>query len=325
MDNPLISIIIPVYNAEAYIEETIQSAINQTWQNKELIIIDDGSTDNSLKIAKKFQSDNVKIFSQPNKGASAARNLGLNYSKGDFIQFLDADDILSLNKIENQVLALIHNPYSIGVCSTVHFFDGEEYNTLFPDKYEDSFLTNYNDPIEFIIKLWGGCDGKGSMIQPNAWLTPKRIIDKAGCWNENLTVDDDGDFFCRVILNANEIIYTNKIFNYYRKHKKGNNLSSQLTKNAITSIFTAICLKESHLSKIKTDKTFQQIFNSMYFRFAVNCYPKYKSTTKLAQSKIKGNFVKKPQLYLGGKIIDFIANNISWKLARYIQHIRTIL
>jgi glycosyltransferase involved in cell wall biosynthesis len=98
-----VSIIIPLYNSEKYIAETINSALNQTWENKEIIIIDDGSTDKSLVIAKSYERVNVIVISQQNKGASAARNVGIKNSKGDFIQFLDADDLLSTDKIEAQM------------------------------------------------------------------------------------------------------------------------------------------------------------------------------------------------------------------------------
>src|SRR3954463_5077031 len=103
MDNPLVSIIIPVYNAEKYIAETINSAADQTWSNKEIIIIDDGSTDGSLAIAKRFANDQIKVFSQANKGASAARNRGLLEAKGKYVQFLDGDDLLMPNKIALQL------------------------------------------------------------------------------------------------------------------------------------------------------------------------------------------------------------------------------
>src|SRR5580698_4662849 len=96
---PLVSIIIPSYNSENHLAETIKSALSQTWVNKEIIIIDDGSTDSSVQIAKGFES-NVKVLVQKNKGASAARNAGLKEAKGDYIQFLDSDDLLSPDKIE---------------------------------------------------------------------------------------------------------------------------------------------------------------------------------------------------------------------------------
>ena len=103
---PLVSIIIPVYNAEKYLADSITSAVSQTWPNKEIIVVDDGSTDQSLKVAKGFESDVVSVFFCENKGASAARNFGLRLAKGGYIQFLDADDLLRHDNIEKQFHAL---------------------------------------------------------------------------------------------------------------------------------------------------------------------------------------------------------------------------
>src|ERR1700748_3370934 len=100
---PLVSIIIPVYNAQKYLAETINSALAQTWPNKEIIIVDDGSTDNSFQIAKNFENDKVRVYYQENRGAGAARNKGLREAKGNYIQFLDADDLISNNKAEEQI------------------------------------------------------------------------------------------------------------------------------------------------------------------------------------------------------------------------------
>ncbi|MEO1560685.1 MAG: glycosyltransferase family 2 protein, partial [Cyanobacteria bacterium J06632_19] len=86
----LVSILIPAYNSEEWISETIDSAIAQTWSNIEIIIVDDGSKDNTLAVAKKYASTKIKVISQPNKGASAARNRALQEAQGDFIQYLDA-------------------------------------------------------------------------------------------------------------------------------------------------------------------------------------------------------------------------------------------
>ena len=172
----LVSIIIPVYNSENYIADTIKSAIDQTWPNKEIIIVDDGSTDNSLSISKSFECEFVKVYTQKNGGAALARNLGLKYAKGSFIQFLDADDILSLNKIEKQATILKQSPSKVAVCSTVHFQDGQNHHLCLPSNYEQKFLFSSDDPADFLINLWGGYGRGGSMIQTNAWLIPKLII-----------------------------------------------------------------------------------------------------------------------------------------------------
>src|SRR5438445_11038569 len=104
---PFVSIIIPVYNAEAFVADAIQSALDQTWPAKEIIAVDDGSTDRSAEVLKSF-APRIKVIEQENRGASAARNRALSEGRGDFIQFFDADDLLAPDMIEipmNRLLA----------------------------------------------------------------------------------------------------------------------------------------------------------------------------------------------------------------------------
>ena len=103
---PLVSILIPAYNSEEWIADTIQSAIAQTWQRKEIIVVDDGSSDRTAEVARRFASKEVSVVSTENQGAAAARNHALQLSQGDYIQWLDADDLLAPDKIERQLAAL---------------------------------------------------------------------------------------------------------------------------------------------------------------------------------------------------------------------------
>lgn len=107
----MVSVIIPIYNSIQYIRDTLESVINQTYQNLEIILINDGSTDNSLLICEEYsQNDSrIKLFSQDNKGASAARNLGLKKAQGKYILFVDSDDYILPNHIESLVRALEKN------------------------------------------------------------------------------------------------------------------------------------------------------------------------------------------------------------------------
>ncbi|RYX82911.1 glycosyltransferase family 2 protein, partial [bacterium] len=102
-DKPFVSIIIPVYNAALFLAETITSTLKQSYRNFEIILIDDGSSDNSYNIAKQFNDPKITVVKQANKGASAARNHGISLATGDYIQFLDADDFLHPQKIEQQI------------------------------------------------------------------------------------------------------------------------------------------------------------------------------------------------------------------------------
>ena len=108
MTKKMISIIVPVYNGEKYLSRTIESLINQTYNNLEIILINDGSTDNSLSICNKYSKiDNrIKVFDKINGGVSSARNYGINHANGEYIFFIDADDTVSLNAIEIMVCNL---------------------------------------------------------------------------------------------------------------------------------------------------------------------------------------------------------------------------
>ncbi|HEY9901908.1 MAG TPA: glycosyltransferase [Candidatus Sericytochromatia bacterium] len=106
---PIISVIIPSYNAEKTIKETIQSVLNQTWQDFELLIINDGSQDATLEVIESIQDPRIKIFSYPNAGSSASRNRGIAIAKGEYISFIDADDLWTADKLEAQYKALQEN------------------------------------------------------------------------------------------------------------------------------------------------------------------------------------------------------------------------
>lgn len=319
---PLVSIIIPLYNSENYIAETISSAINQTWTNTEIIIVDDGSTDNSFKVAKKFEADNVIILQQKNKGASAARNLGLKKAKGLYIQFLDADDLLSLNKIEAHVKMLDSHVDKLIIGPMVYFQDGSDpYATQINHEW---YRKGSKDMTDFITKLYGGDligPKYGGMITIHSWLTPRHIIDKAGLWNEQLCLDDDGEFFCRAVLNANEILYADNAISYYRKQIK-NSLSSQRSNKSLTSLFNSTLLKKEHLLSRTDTIEAKKAISKYFWEVAIVAYPKSIKIAKKALdeanklAKIPHNYYRYTPFY---KIISFL---FGWKTSAWISYIK---
>src|SRR5258708_20264058 len=151
---PLVSILIPLFNAERWIADTLASVLSQTWQNKEIIVVNDGSTDRSLEIAQRYESKILKMITQANRGCSAAKQTALDNCNGAFIQYLDADDLLSEDKIEAQMKVLEDAPGRVSVCRTVFFFDGEDYATR--EAADEWYLYDSDDPSEFLIDLYGG-------------------------------------------------------------------------------------------------------------------------------------------------------------------------
>lgn len=225
--NPLVSIIIPTYNRASVIAETFESVFLQTYQNWECVIIDDRSNDNSFDIINNFiQRDSRFKFIVKNnnqkKGASASRNIGLDHAKGDYIQFLDSDDLLHSEKIEHQVAILNENDrFTISTCQWERFENSTEEIKEFQDKAD---YRNFNDTEEYfkIIGKYGG------FFPPEAFLLSRDIINFSGYWNESLTNNDDGEFFFRIILNASKIVFAEKSIVYHRKAVQGNENLSEL-------------------------------------------------------------------------------------------------
>ena len=121
--DPLVSILIPAFNAEHWIAETLNSATNQTWARKEVIVVDDGSTDRTLEVARQYVCENVVVTSQTNQGAAAARNKALSLCQGDYIQWLDADDLIAPDKVALQMKAALEegNPRLLYSGEWAHF------------------------------------------------------------------------------------------------------------------------------------------------------------------------------------------------------------
>jgi len=317
MNLPLVSIIIPVYNSSAYLAETIQSAMAQTWPNKEVIIVDDGSTDNSLAIARDFESNHISILYQENKGASAARNYGLQKAKGKYIQFLDADDLLSPLKIELQVNVLEKYPLCAAIGSSIHFFDKGGAISEIPQK---KFFAEFNTPTDFVRILFGGTEEyPGTMVEIHSWLVPKSILDQIGPWNESLSVDDDGEYFLRVALASDQIIYVKDATVQYRKYFGQLSLSSGTNhRNGLLSSVNSIEMKRKLLIDHFTKEPLVNLLARLYWELAFLSYPVQKDLFKLCIGRSK-ELGYKGEKFSGGKVGKFLSKIFGWKIARRLQ------
>ncbi|SDG42148.1 Glycosyltransferase involved in cell wall bisynthesis [Pedobacter terrae] len=326
MHQDLVSIIIPTYNAEKNLAETIKSAINQTWKNKEIILVDDGSTDRSLTIANQFSENGLIIISQKNKGAAAARNLGIKKAKGNFFQFLDADDLLSPNKIELQMKEISAFTGKISLSNSIHFFEDSDPLTCSPSKTDVDLFKSTKEPADFLLNLYGR-KGNGGIVPIHAWLMHRGLLDKAGYWNESLSLDDDGEYFCRVVLASEEVVFVQHTNAYYRKYKSNKSLSAQNNFKAFQSAYKTLNLKEEHFKKYKGKDFYAKTFAASYYKLGIQCYPKYNTLSSqcIERAKYLDQKYKHNKQYIGGRISNYIANNISWKLARHLQNIKSTI
>jgi glycosyltransferase involved in cell wall biosynthesis len=208
----LVSVVMPVYNAAAYLEESIQSLLDQTYTNWELIAVDDGSTDDSWEILQSFNDTRIKAIQRQNGGQCAATNTGLEYITGDLIQFFDADDLFDPRKIEVQVEALKQSPDSIAVCKWAFFT-----NSIDEVQFKDEPIYYTGTQVEWLQRLWSF----ETMMPNHGYLIPRSVMERAGkYYDESLLLNIDFEYFTRMVLHASKVIYCPGSICYYRKGVK---------------------------------------------------------------------------------------------------------
>jgi len=206
---PLVSILIPAFNAEEWLADTLRSAIAQTWPRKEIIVVDDGSTDGTLAVARRFASHEVSVTTQANQGAAAARNRAFSLCQGDYIQWLDADDLLSADKVSRQIEAFesADTERTLLSCGWGYFMYRPSRAVFTP-----SALWCNLSPVEWLIRKMG----QNLHMQTATWLVSRRLSEVAGPWDVRLLGDDDGEYFCRVLLACDRVRFVPEGRVFYR-------------------------------------------------------------------------------------------------------------
>lgn len=249
----MLSIIVPVYNADKYIEECIQSILSQTYENFELLLIDDGSTDQSLKICNKFKriDKRVKVFQKPNGGVSSARNLGLEKSKGDLISFCDADDIIDRKAYE----ILLDNFKKNNVDRIVG-----GYKYLYPDGHCLCCKERLDDGIYFKDNLLPKMIDDGTLSGflfsgVNNSIFKKNIISNNKIkFNENIKYNEDSLFSFEYLLNSNSIYSLQSVpLYFYRQHDL-----SATKKSYVKDKYVNLHIELERLCKNKTEINYEE-------------------------------------------------------------------
>lgn len=256
--SPLVSIVIPSYNAGRWLEATLESALRQTHAPCEVIVVDDGSTDDSLHIAQRFRSRGVTVVSQQNGGASAARNRALSIARGEYIQFLDADDLLAPDKIERQ-LALLRARGDGFVASSewVRFFGEPPHGPLTPQPtWRDM------SAIDFMVM----CAMEELMFPPIAWLIPRALCERAGSWDEQISLNDDGEYMSRVLAASDGIVFAGGARAYYRSGNAASYASQRSSRAAESElrawdriVSTMVALEDSPRVRLAAATGYQRI------------------------------------------------------------------
>lgn len=195
-----VSVIIPVYNAEKYVAATIKSVLSQTYENFEIIIVDDGSPDNSIEVCKLFKDSRIKIIRQKNKGLAGARNTGIRHAQGDYLAFIDADDMWLPEKLEKHVLHL-DNSSKVGISFSRSAFineAGQHLNTYQMSKLKDI------QPSELLYysPLGNGSSGvfRREVFQEISFIDDSSGIDECCYFDTNFTIYEDLECWLRIAI-----------------------------------------------------------------------------------------------------------------------------
>jgi len=321
---PLVSILIPAFNAQEWIADTLRSAIAQTWPRKEIVVVDDGSKDQTLAIARQFESHGVCVVTQKNQGAAAARNKAFSLGQGDYIQWLDADDLLAPDKIARQMEVL-------DVCGSKRTLASSAWGRFLYRYYRAEFVPTalWCDltPTEWLLLKMG----QNLHMQPATWLVNRELTEAAGPWDTSLSVDDDGEYFCRVLLLSDRIRFVPEAKVYYRA--SGANTVSYIGRSGrkLDAQFRSLQLHIGYLRSLEESERVRAACVRFLQTWLIYFYPERLDIVERAEQMAKelGGQLEVPRLswkyswiqaVFGwglAKRVQLLLPNIRWSLERF--------
>lgn len=279
MPRPLVSVVIPVYQGSRFIAQTLASVLDQTWPDLEIIVVDDGSTDASVDRIRAFADSRIQLVQACNGGASRARNIGWQRSRGEFIQFLDHDDTLHPRKIEVQIHRLMASADGCVACASWESFDIHESDS----RRVPQPLWRDDDPFEWLLSARGG----EGIMPTGAWLLPRTVLERVDGWDETLerNPDDDGEFFSRVVLASRRVLFCEGAVFYYRNAGAGN-LRMSRSETSVRSLFRTQELYEQRMRAVEDSPRVRSIAAYGYASFLEMIYPEFPALCAAATSAL---------------------------------------
>ena len=313
MSHPLVSVLIPAYNAERYLAEALDSVLAQTWPHIEVIVVDDGSKDATLEVARPYESARVLVVAQPeNRGQTATLNCALKEAQGDFIQYFDADDVMDARKIGVQVRRLTGEPEgTIATAAWARFYKDDLGTAVFKRGQD---WRDYEEPIEWLLDDW---TGKGTM-PPGAWLYPRSVVEQAGPWHEELTLNNDMEYFTRAVLAADKIAFCPDALLYYRSGIES--LSKRKDDVALRSQFEVIRLSTERVLAVEDSPRTRHASACYWQTFLFMAYPQVPVLVQEAEERVEslGGGSRKASV---SRPLRPVRDLIGWKPAVRLQRI----
>lgn len=288
MKIPKISVIVPVYNVEKYLHKCIDSILAQTFTDFEVLLIDDGSTDNSGKICDEYaeKDDRVRVFHKENGGVSSARNLGLNNTEGEWICFIDADDFISISFLED-FYTFIQNNQCIDaiICGSNSYISDKNQSTLFSFKYGIYNIEEFISSQYLHFACWG-------YIFRHSLLSTNHIL-----FNTDLCLSEDRIFILESFFCMHHIGCLDKN-NYYYQYNIDSVCRSSVTQKKVISQLNATLYITRLLKKYNLNTPFKQLVKkvlketfSNYLHLRIDLLKDYKSD-KIKIISLYNNMIK---------------------------------
>jgi GT2 family glycosyltransferase len=290
--------------------EAVDSALAQTWPKKEIIVVDDGSRDNSLSIAQQSESNSVRVLSQENRGAAAARNQAFALSSGEYVKFLDADDLLHPRLLEAQMQRISDSDTMVASAGWGRFYNDDLSTfTLSPQS-----VWRDMDARDWLVESW--MDAR-PMMQAGIFLIPRQLIQARGGWNETLSLIDDFEFFARILSSASEVRFTPDTPVYYRSGRSGT-LSKAGSRGAVESALKSVLLGTDHLLAVRGDARARRACANLLQDFIYTYYPDHCDLLRKAARRIEelGGSNLFPT---GTRPFEKLRDVFGWKVAKRIQ------
>ncbi len=306
--SPSVSIIIPSYNAASTVEAALDAACSQTWRELEVILVDDGSVDATADIAEAYPDERVRVIRTRQGGACKARNIGIDAAKGDYLQFLDADDVMKRDKIELQLRALMERGDALSIaygpwhqfgdspeCAGVGLLDGR----------------SYSKPMEWLFASME----EGFYTPPHCWLTPATVVQRAGHWDERLKQNQDGEFFARVLSVASEVIWVPFSSSYYRR-LSNDSISQRQGRDRFESlVLAADLIRDRMLEYLGDDSARRSVISMLYFRILYRSGNLGVAERNLIWGRIQQLGLPSRRFELGGDKFGKLKKWAGWRLA----------
>ena len=310
MRKPEVSVIIPAYNAQAFVAEAVHSALSQSLNDLEVVVVNDGSNDGTAEIVNQVEDCRVRLIQQPNLGQSAAINYGVSRSNGAYIKLLDADDWMNQAHLSAQLMAIGDQDGVLASCRWGYFVDDYQRPTI-----RDEFTNkDYDSGLEWIVDSLTRDEG---MIGGWKWLIPRPLWDKAGGFDPRLSLNNDFHFSIKLLLASEGVRFASKAVYSYRKGVSGA-LSGSSGRAAMESAYLTTELGTSLLLDCEDSPRIRKICADRFQQWLFQFYPQYADLAGRTEQRVKELGGSNLELQ-GGVLLRTLKPVLGWKGVRRLQ------